>query len=277
MEPDIIENSIVKKYRKPIWNQFIGAIKDYKLISPGDRIAVCISGGKDSMLLAKCFRRLEKYSEIPFEAKYIVMNPGYSREALEKIKENAGILDIPIEFFDANIFKVVNKTEKSPCYLCARMRRGHLYNYAKEIGCNKIALGHHFNDVIETTVMGMFYGGELKAMLPKLKSTNFEGMELIRPLYLVKERDIIAWTKYNKLEFIRCACIVTQKDADGEHSSKRAEIKELIENLRQTNPNIEAGIFNSIHNVHIGTMPGIIKDGTKHSFLEQYDSALFTD
>lgn len=268
---DNIENSIVKKYRKTIWNKFIGAIKDYNLICAGDSIAVCISGGKDSMILAKCFRRLEKYSEIPFTAKYIVMDPGYSSAALDQIKCNAEKLDIPIEIFDVNIFKVVSKTEKSPCYLCARMRRGHLYNYAKQIGCNKIALGHHFNDVVETTVLSMFYGGELKAMLPKLKSTNFEEMELIRPLYLVKERDIVAWAKYNDLEFIRCACIVTQKEENGERNSKRAEIKKLIESLRELNPNIEASIFNSIHNVHIGTMPGITKNGVKHSFLENYN------
>ena len=201
-----IEQSITKKYRKELWNPFVEAVKRYELIQAGDRIAVCISGGKDSMLMAKLMQMLQRITEVPFQLTFLVMDPGYNDENRKKIESNAKLLEIPVTFFETNIFSVAYKTEKSPCFLCAKMRRGHLYNKAKELGCNKIALGHHFNDVIETTVMGMFYSSQLQAMIPKLRSKNFEGMELIRPLYCVHEEDIIAWAKHNGLEFIRCAC-----------------------------------------------------------------------
>ncbi len=273
------ERSLTKKYRKQIWNKFIAACKDYQLISQGDRIAVCISGGKDSMLLAKLMQLLQRYSEVPFELVFLVMDPGYNTENRQKIEENARKLEIPITVFETNIFTVTDKVEKYPCYLCAKMRRGHLYSQAKQLGCNKIALGHHFSDVIETTVMAMFYGSQLQAMLPKLKSTNFEGMELIRPLYMVHENDIIAWKNYNSLEFIRCACRVTEKTEtaiDGVGDSKRQEIKKLIAELKKTNPNIEKSIFNSIHHVHIDTFPGYKSNGERHSFLEKHNIA-FSD
>ncbi|MGN0456390.1 MAG: ATP-binding protein [Acutalibacteraceae bacterium] len=265
-----IERSITKKYRKDIWNPFILAVKKYELIKPGDKIAVCISGGKDSMLLAKLMQQLHKYTEAPFELEYIVMDPGYNEINRAKIESNAELLHIPIRIFETNIFKVANKTEKSPCYLCARMRRGHLYKMAQTLGCNKIALGHHFNDVIETTLIGMFYGSQLQSMPPKLHSTNFEGMELIRPMYCIREESILAWQRYNSLEFIRCACRFTENAANGDGCSKRQEIKELIKTLRRTNPNIEKSIFNSIHSVCIDTMPGYKSDGVEHSFLEKY-------
>ncbi|MGN1111983.1 MAG: ATP-binding protein [Acutalibacteraceae bacterium] len=265
-----IERSITKKYRKDIWNPFILAVKKYELIKPGDKIAVCISGGKDSMLLAKLMQQLHKYTEAPFELEYIVMDPGYNEINRAKIESNAELLHIPIRVFETNIFKVTDKTEKSPCYLCARMRRGHLYKMAQTLGCNKIALGHHFNDVIETTLIGMFYGSQLQSMPPKLHSTNFEGMELIRPMYCIREEAILAWQRYNGLEFIRCACRFTENAENGDGSSKRQEIKELIKTLRQTNPNIEKSIFNSIHSVCLDTMPGYKSDGVEHSFLERY-------
>lgn len=265
-----IERSITKKYRRDIWNPFILAVKKYELIKPGDKIAVCISGGKDSMLLAKLMQQLHKYTEAPFELEYIVMDPGYNEINRAKIESNAQLLHIPIRVFETNIFKVANKTEKSPCYLCARMRRGHLYKMAQTLGCNKIALGHHFNDVIETTLIGMFYGSQLQSMPPKLRSTNFEGMELIRPMYCIREQSILAWQRYNSLEFIRCACRFTENAANGDVSSKRQEIKELIKTLRRTNPNIEKSIFNSIHSVCLDTMPGYKSDGVEYSFLEKY-------
>lgn len=269
-----IERSITKTYRDTIWNPFIRAVKQYKLLSPCDRVAVCISGGKDSMLLAKCMQLLQRYSDFPFELCYLVMDPGYSPENREKIEENARRLELPITVFETDIFDVADRTEKYPCYLCARMRRGHLYKKAQELGCNKIALGHHFSDVIETTVMSLFYGSQLQGMMPKLHSTNFSGMELIRPLYCVHEEDILRWCKKNGLSFIRCACRVTERienSCDGVGDSKRQEIKLLLKELKKTNPNIENSIFNAIHAVHIDTFPGYKSKGEDHSFLEQYN------
>lgn len=270
-----VERSISKKYRKTIWNKFIGAIKDYKLIEPGDKIAVCISGGKDSMLLAKLMQMLRRYSEFPFELVYLVMDPGYNKENRLKIEENAALLEIPLEIFETNIFDITNKADRYPCYLCAKMRRGHLYNKAKQLGCNKIALGHHFSDVIETTVMSMFYGSQLQAMIPKVHSTNFEGIELIRPLYCVHEDAIISWRNYNNLTFLQCACRFTEQismSGDGIGESKRQEIKVLIKELKKTNPNIEKSIFRSIHNVHIDTFPGYKTKGEHFSFLDNYET-----
>ena len=265
------ERSITKKYRKKIWAPFIRALKQYELIEEGDKIAVCISGGKDSMLLAKLIQLLKKHTDFPFEAVFLVMNPGYNKLNREKIEENARLLQIPITVFETDIFDVTSKTDRYPCYLCAKMRRGHLYSKAKELGCNKIALGHHFSDVIETTVMAMFYGSQLQGMIPKLKSTNFEGMELIRPLYCVHEDDIIAWARYNKLEFIQCACRFTDAEFVSETGgTKRREIKELIRKLKKTNPNIEKSIFNSLHRVHLDTFVGFKTKGEFHSFLERY-------
>ncbi len=270
----LIERSINKKYRKDIWNPFIEAVKKYELISPSDRIAVCISGGKDSMLLAKLMQQLQKHSEFPFELEFLVMDPGYNPENRKKIEDNARLLEIPITVFETDIFTVADKTKDNPCYLCARMRRGHLYNKAKELGCNKIALGHHFSDVIETTLIGMFYGSQLQGMLPKLHSRNFEGMELIRPLYCVHEDAIISWKNYNNLEFLQCACKMTERiygSSDGIGESKRQEIKMLIKELKKTNPNIENSIFNSIHAVCLDTMVGYKSDGVEHSFLEKHN------
>lgn len=269
---ELVERSIIKKYRKQIWNPFIIAMKDYQLVNEGDKVAVCISGGKDSMLLAKLMQELHKYSEVNFDLEYIVMDPGYNEENRKKIESNAKLLNIPITVFETNIFDVANKTEKSPCYLCARMRRGHLYRKAKDMGCNKIALGHHFNDVIETTLLGMFYGSQLQSMPPKLHSTNFEGMELIRPMYRIHEDAILAWQRYNDLDFIQCACHFTEKNADEneETTSKRKEIKALIKTLKKTNPNIEKSIFNSIHSVCLDTMVGYKSNGEEHSFLDNY-------
>ena len=269
-EYERVERSIVKKYRKGIWNPFILAVKKYELIKPGDKIAVCISGGKDSMLLAKLMQQLHSYSDFPFDVEYIVMDPGYNKINRAKIESNAELLHIPIKVFETNIFRVADKTEKSPCYLCARMRRGHLYKMAQQLGCNKIALGHHFNDVIETTLIGMFYGSQLQSMPPKLHSTNFEGMELIRPMYCIHEDAILAWKRYNNLEFIQCACRFTENAENGSGSSKRQEIKELIKSLKRTNPNIEKSIFNSIHSVCLDTMVGYKSEGVEHSFLEKY-------
>lgn len=276
LEPyESVERSIIKKYRKDIWNPFIIAVKRYELIKAGDKIAVCISGGKDSMLMAKLLQELHKYSEVPFELVYLVMDPGYNKENREKIESNAKLLHIPITIFETNIFNVANKTEKSPCYLCARMRRGHLYKKAKDLGCNKIALGHHFNDVIETTLIGMFYGSQLQSMPPKLHSTNFQGMELIRPMYCIHEDAILAWKRYNNLDFIQCACRFTENitsDNNGVSNSKRQEVKNLIRMLKKDNLNIEKSIFNSIHSVCLDTMVGYKTDGVEHSFLEKYDS-----
>ena len=268
---ELVERSIIKTYRKRIWNPFLIALKNYKLVNAGDKIAVCISGGKDSMLMAKLLQELHKYSEVPFELVYLVMDPGYNAENRKKIEDNARLLHIPITVFETDIFTVADKTEKSPCYLCARMRRGHLYKKAQDLGCNKIALGHHFNDVIETTLLGMFYGSQLQSMPPKLHSTNFRGMELIRPMYCIHEDAIIAWQKYNGLEFIQCACRFTENCENGTGDSKRQEIKQLIKELKKTNPNIEKSIFNSIHSVCLDTMVGYKSNGVERSFLDNYD------
>lgn len=275
LEPyQMIERSINKKYRKELWKPFIYAVKKYELIQSGDKIAVCISGGKDSMLMAKLMQELQRHSDVPFELVFLAMDPGYNEINRQKIESNASLLHIPITIFETDIFAIANSSEHSPCYLYARMRRGHLYSKAKELGCSKIALGHHFNDVIETTVMGMFYGSQIQAMLPKLHSTNFEGMELIRPLYCVREEDILAWKHYNELEFIQCACRFTENCTtcdNGGGGSKRQEIKTLIRRLKRNNPNIEKSIFNSIHAVSLDTMPGYKQNGTEHTFLEHYD------
>ena len=267
----LIEQSITKTYRKEIWTPFIGAVKHYKLIEKNDRIAVCISGGKDSMLLALMMKMLNRVSEVPFELVFLSMNPGYNEENAKKIEENARILELDLEKFSTDIFNVSEKQTKNPCYLCAKMRRGHLYAKARELGCNKIALGHHFSDVIETTVMAMFYGAQLQAMPPMLRSTNYEGMSLIRPLYRVHEEDIIRWAKHNDLHFIACACSMTEKSVIDENASKRKEIKNLIKKLKKTNPDIEKSIFNSIHNVCLDTFPGYKSEGKVHSFLERYE------
>ena len=269
-----IERSIIKKYRKQLWTPFVVAVKRYELIQAGDKIAVCISGGKDSMLMAKLMQELQRHSEVPYELEFLVMDPGYNTRNRQKIESNAALMNIPITVFETNIFDVANQAEKNPCYLCARMRRGHLYKKAQQLGCNKIALGHHFNDVIETTVMSMFYGSQLQAMPPKLHSTNFPGMTLIRPLYCIREEDILAWCRYNNLEFIQCACRFTENmtvSACGSSSSKRQETKLLLRQLRQTNPNIENSIFRSIHAVALDTMPGFKSEGQEHSFLERFD------
>lgn len=251
-----IERSIIKKYRKTIWNNFIGAIQEYDLIKEGDRIAVCISGGKDSMLLAKCMQQLQRFSKVPFEIVFLVMDPGYNPANRNLIIENSKIMNIDITMFESNIFDVTLTSGGSPCYLCARMRRGCLYGKARELGCNKIALGHHFNDVIETVLMSMMYSSEIKTMLPKLHSTNFEGMELIRPLYKVKEDDIISWANYNNLHFLQCACKFTEESTEREDLSKRKEIKGLIKEIKKINPNVDDNIFRSLHNVNLATLPG---------------------
>lgn len=270
----LVERSITKKYRKDIWNPFIQAIKDYQLISKGDKIAVCISGGKDSMLMAKLMQQLQRHSEFQFDLVYLVMDPGYNPANRQRIEENASKLNIPITIFESDIFQITDTVEKSPCYLCARMRRGHLYAKAKELGCNKIALGHHLSDVIETTLLGMFYGSQLQAMLPKLHSTNFEGMQLIRPLYCINEKAIINWANYNDLHFIQCACRFTdnyQNSGDGIGDSKRQEIKALIDDLKKDNPYIERNIFKSIHNVKLDTFIAYKQKGIEHSFLEEFE------
>ena len=269
-----IERSIIKKFRKNIWRKFTAAINEYELIKDGDKIAVCISGGKDSMLMAKLFQELLKHGKRNFELVFLVMNPGYDDINYRTIVDNAKLLDVPIVVFESSIYDIVAEDEKSPCYLCARMRRGHLYAKAKELGCNKIALGHHFDDVIETIVMGMLYGAQIQTMMPKLHSTNFDGMELIRPLYLVREEDIIHWAKYNQLNFIRCACRLTVNcslSETGDKGSMRAEVKKLIRELAAKNPYIEKNIFRSVENVSLDTVIAYKKNGVKHSFLENYD------
>ena len=268
-----IERSIIKRFRKELWKPFIVAVKRYELIQPGDRIAVCISGGKDSMLLAKLMQELHRHTFIPFEQEFIVMDPGYSPLNRARIEENARLMEIPIRIFDSDIFDVTSSMSSNPCYMCARMRRGFLYDRARELGCNKIALGHHFNDVIETTVMGMFYGAQLQGMMPKLHSKNFPGMELIRPLYCIHEDDILSWCRYNDLTFINCACRLTERAVGDVHVSKRREVKELLRSLRQTNPDVEKSVFNSIHAVSLDTMPGCKWRGQEHTFLEWYDEA----
>ena len=268
-----VERSIIKKYKKPIWNRFIGGIKDYRLIAPGDRIAVCISGGKDSMLLAKCMQHLQLYTEIPFEVEYLVMDPGYRPENRRLLLDNAALLGLPVKVFDTRLFELVDRDRSatSPCYLCARMRRGCLYSRAQELGCNKIALGHHFDDVIETVLMSMLYGAEVRTMMPKLHSAHFPGMELIRPLYLVREADILSWQRYNGLAFLQCACRMTERAAEDRSESKRAEIKRLISNLRKINPQIDKNIFKSVENVNLETLISYRKGAVAHSFLEDYD------
>ena len=264
------EQSINKKFRKSIWNKFIEGIKNYKLIEENDKIAVCISGGKDSMLMAVLMKMLQRYSEIPFELKFIVMDPGYNPENRAKIIENAKTLNIPIHIFETDIFNIADSVSESPCYLCARMRRGHLYSEAEKLGCNKIALGHHMSDVIETTLLSMMYGSQIQGMLPKLHSTNFKGMTLIRPLYCVLEEDIIHWANYNGLSFIACACKLTARAAVDENASKRREIKLLIKELKKINPEIEKNLFNSIHRCNVDTMVGFKTKGEMHSFLEKF-------
>lgn len=267
-----IERSIIKKFRKDIWSPFILAVKKYEMISAGDKIAVCISGGKDSMILAKLMQALQKISDVPFELVFMSMDPGYNKQNRKRIEENAKILDIPIQFFNSNIFEVTEKTEKNPCYLCARMRRGFLYNRAKELGCNKIALGHHKSDVIETTLMSILYSGQMQGMLPRVQSTNFEGMELIRPLYCILEDDIIRWAKHNDLKFIACACRLTEaigKEND-DLVSARHETKELIKVLSKKIPELEDHIFQSTHNVQLDTMVEYKQGEVRHNFLEKF-------
>ena len=268
-----IERSIIKKYRKDIWSKFVKAVIEYELIKENDKIMVCISGGKDSFLMAKCIQELQRHGKYHFDVCYVVMDPGYNEYNRNMIIDNANILNVPIEIFESNIFDVVTETDfKSPCYLCARMRRGFLYSKAKELGCNKIALGHHFDDVIETTLLSMFYGSEVKTMMPKLHSDNFPGLELIRPLYLVKEEAIISWRNFNELTFINCACRFTEGCSiinDG--TSKRKEIKELIKKLRLVNKNIDSNIFKSMDNINLECVLGTKKNGVYKSFLEDYD------
>lgn len=271
-----VELSIRKKFKKKIWSKFTKAVREYELVKEGDRIAVCISGGKDSMLMAKLFQELKRHNKFNFEVKFLVMDPGYSPENRKVIEENARKMKIPIQIFESNIFESVFEIEKSPCYICARMRRGYLYNFAQQMGCNKIALGHHYDDVIETILMGMLYGAQMQTMMPKLHSSNFEGMELIRPLYLIREDDIKAWRDANGLHFIQCACKFTDTcsscDKDGQSNSKRLEIKKLIRELKKTNPFVEGNIFKSVENVNLSTVIAYKKDGVKHHFLENYDS-----
>lgn len=260
-----IERSIIKKFRKTIWRGFIDSINEFHLINENDRIAVCISGGKDSFLLAKCLQEIKKHGKIHFDLKFICMNPGYEKENILKIQENAKLLGIDIDIFTTDVFEVSNLlNEKHPCYICARMRRGYLYDYAKKIGCNKIALAHHFDDVIETTLLSLFYSGEFKTMMPKLKSSNFSGMELIRPLYFVREEDIISWATYNNLSFLNCACKFVLKKQE----SKRDEVKKLIKELRKTNPYLEKNIYRSLENVNLDTIISYKKENIIHHFLD---------
>lgn len=268
-----IERSITKTFKKSIWSKFLKGVVTYDLIQEGDCIAVCISGGKDSMLMAKCMQMLQRHSKFPFEVKFLVMDPGYNEINRQRIIENAAYLDIPIHIFESNIFDVVANVEESPCYLCAKMRRGYLYKNAQDLGCNKIALGHHYDDVIETTLMSMFYGAEIKTMMPKLHSLNFEGMELIRPLFLIREDTIIEWKNHNELRFIQCACRFTENCVlnDQGGGSKRAEMEQLIKKMKRTNPDVEKNIFNSMHNVNLDTVMGYRKNGVRHNFLDTYD------
>lgn len=267
-----VERSIIKKFRKDIWSKFVKAIKDYELISENDKIMVCISGGKDSFLMAKCFQEIKKHGKFDFDVKFVVMDPGYTEKNKNMIIENGKKLNIPIEMFDSDIFEIVSSIEKSPCYLCARMRRGHLYSKAQELGCNKIALGHHFDDVIETTLLSMFYGSEIKTMMPKLHSENFSGLELIRPMYLIKEEAILAWIKHNDLTFLNCACRFTENLENDHTASKRLEVKNLIKDLRKINPQIDNNIFKSIDNVNLNCVLGTIQNGEYNSFLNNYNN-----
>ena len=266
----LAERSLIKKYRKELWNPFIAAIKRYELIQRGDKIAVCVSGGKDSWLLAMLMKHLQPFSEVPLDLEFICMDPGYSPENRRQIEENASLLRIPLSIFETDVFSASEQAAgENPCYICARMRRGHLYAEAQRRGCNKIALGHHLNDVIETALMSMTYGAQLQGMVPRLRSTNFEGMELIRPLYCVREDDILAWQRYNGLTFLRCACRFSESAAYDAGASKRQETKELIRSLRAVNPNVEINLFASLHKVNLDTLPGYKTNGEMHSFLER--------
>lgn len=270
-----IERSLIKKFRREIWKPFVGSIKKYQLIQENDKIAVCISGGKDSMLMAKCFQELQRHGQVNFDLVFLLMDPGYNELNKKKIMDNAALLNIPLTIFETDIFNIVENINNSPCYICARMRRGHLYKNAQAFGCNKIALGHHFDDVIETILMSMLYSAEIRTMMPKLHSTNFSGMQLIRPMYMVKEAAVLSWVRYNKLSFIQCACRFTENCAQEDHAgvSKRQEMKDLIKIFRQTNANIDKNIFRSIESVNLDTIIGwhSSKDGQK-SFLDEYDS-----
>ena len=270
--PNSYELSVVKNFRVSIWSRFLKGVREYELIQPGDKIAVCISGGKDSMLMALCMKRLQRYSKIPFDVEYLVMDPGYNPQNRKKIEDNARLLDIPIKIFETKIFNAVAKIDQNPCYLCARMRRGYLYKNAKDLGCNKIALGHHFDDVIETILMGMLYGSQVQTMMPKIHSENFEGMQLIRPLYMVREENIILWQKHNDLRFIRCACRMTEHlDEDINSGSKRQEIKNLLGQLRATNPAVDMNIFRSVENVNLQTIISYHRGKEYHHFLDDFD------
>lgn len=266
-----VENRLITSYRKKIWSRFVKGVKEFDLIQEGDKVAVCMSGGKDSFLLAKCMQELQKHGNISFELVFIVMDPGYKIENRKLIEENAKNLNIPIHIFESNIFEVVTEIKDSPCYLCARMRRGCLYGEAKKLGCNKIALGHHFDDVIETILMSMLYGGEVKTMMPKLHSTNFENMELIRPLYYVKEESIIAWRNYHNLKFLNCACKFTEMASNHEIESKRKEMKDLIVSLREKNPFVDNNILKSVYNINLNTIIGYHRGEDKYHFLDDYD------
>ncbi|MCI9137524.1 MAG: tRNA 2-thiocytidine biosynthesis protein TtcA [Lachnospiraceae bacterium] len=269
-----IEKSIRKKFHKQLFSRFAKAVRDYELIQEGDKIAVCISGGKDSMLMAKLFQELQKHRKVSFQLEFLVMDPGYQKRNRKLIEENAERMNLPLTIFESDIFDAVYEIEKSPCYLCARMRRGHLYHKARELGCNKIALGHHYDDVIETILMGMLYGGQIQTMMPKLHSTNFEGMELIRPMYYIREEDIKHWRDYNDLYFLQCACRFTEKaevqESDGSSDSKRMEIKNMIAEMKKVNPFVEANIFKSVENVNLSTVIAYKEKGVKHHFLEAY-------
>lgn len=269
-----IEKSIRKKFHKQLFSRFAKAVRDYELVQEGDKIAVCISGGKDSMLMAKLFQELQKHRKVSFELVFLVMDPGYNEANRQRIEYNAERMELPITVFESDIFDAVFDIEKSPCYLCARMRRGHLYHKAKELGCNKIALGHHYDDVIETILMGMLYGGQVQTMMPKLHSTNFEGMELIRPMYYIREEDIKHWRDYNKLQFLQCACRFTEactvSGPEGSSDSKRMEVKHMIAEMKKINPFVESNIFKSVENVNLSTVIAYKKDGVKHHFLEEY-------
>ncbi len=270
-----IEKSIRKKFHKVLFSPFAKACKEYQLIKEGDHICVCISGGKDSMLMAKLFQEIQRHRKVNFDLTFLVMDPGYSDVNRKLIESNAKLMGIPIVIYESDIFDAVDTVDKNPCYLCARMRRGHLYSKAKELGCNKIALGHHYDDVIETILMGMLYGAQVQTMMPKLHSTNFEGMELIRPLYLIRQDDIIAWQRYNGLKFLQCACHFTETcdscAVDGTSASKRLEIRNLIANLKKINPYVESNIFSSVENVNLATVIAYKQDGVKHHFLDTYD------
>ena len=271
-----VESSLRKKFHTPLFSKFAKAIREYELLKPGDKVAVCISGGKDSMLMAKLFQELKRHDKFPFELEFVVMDPGYREENRKKIEENARLLGVPVRIFESQIFDAVDVIEKSPCYLCARMRRGYLYRAAKELGCNKIALGHHYDDVIETILMGLLYAGQFQTMMPKLHSTNFEGMELIRPMYLIREEDIIRWKDFHGLSFLQCACHFTETcwtvREDGTAVSKRKETKQLIAELKKTNPYVESNLFQSVTNVSLKTVIAYKdQNGVRHHFLEEYD------